>query len=90
MAKLHIVYQPVGALKPRPNKPRTHSPKQVQQIAASIDRFGFTNPILVDETNGIIAGHGRVAAAKLIGKTEVPTVRLPDVNGGAKTSRVAA
>ena len=80
MAKLHIVYQPVAALKPRPANPRTHSTKQIQQIAASLDRFGFTNPVLVDEANGIIAGHGRVAAAKLIGLTELPTVRLAEMS----------
>ena len=80
MAKLHIVYQPIGALKPRPSNPRTHSTKQIHQIAASLERFGFTNPVLVDEANGIIAGHGRVAAAKLIGKTEVPTVRLANMS----------
>ena len=80
MAKLHIVYQPVGSLKPRPANPRTHSTKQIQQIAASLDRFGFTNPALVDEANGIVAGHGRVAAAKLIGLTALPTVRLAEMS----------
>ena len=64
MAKLAVVYQPTGALKPRPTNPRTHSPKQIEQIAASINRFGFANPVLVDEANQIITGHGRVAAAR--------------------------
>ncbi len=74
MAKLMIVDRQIDGLKPHPNNPRTHSQKQIQQIAASIDRFGFTNPILIDESNRIIAGHGRVEAAKLIGHLNVPTV----------------
>ena len=76
MPKLNIADQPVGALRPRAGNPRTHSPKQVQQIADSIARFGFTNPVLVDDDNGVIAGHGRLAAAKLLGLTHVPTIRL--------------
>ncbi|SHG22257.1 DNA modification methylase [Kaistia soli DSM 19436] len=76
MSKRSIVDQPVAALKPRPGNPRTHSPKQVEQIAASIKRFGFTSPILIDDANGIIAGHGRVAAAKILGRVTVPTIKL--------------
>ncbi len=55
---------PVRALKPYARNARTHSPRQIAQIAASIQRFGFTNPVLVDDDLNIIAGHGRVAAAK--------------------------
>ena len=55
---------------------RTHSPEQVAQIAASIKEFGFTNPVLIDKDGGIIAGHGRVAAARKLGMTEVPCLRL--------------
>src|SRR6476661_6232403 len=73
---LSIVYQALADLKPRAANPRTHSKKQVAQIANAIRRFGFTNPVLVDDANGIIAGHGRVAAAKLVGLDQVPTVRL--------------
>ncbi|NMJ44436.1 ParB N-terminal domain-containing protein [Roseomonas sp. JC162] len=73
---LTITDQPVDALTPRTTNPRTHSKAQIAQIAASIQRFGFTNPILVDEANGIIAGHGRVAAARKLGRTTVPTIRL--------------
>jgi DNA modification methylase len=79
MGKLHIEYRPAAGLKPRPSNPRTHTKKQLEQIAASIRRFGFTNPVLVDDDDGIIAGHGRVAAAKLIGMVEVPTVRLSNM-----------
>lgn len=76
MKKLTIFYQPIDALTPRATNPRKHSPKQVTQLARSIERFGFTNPVLVDDTNGIIAGHGRVLAAKQLGMKEVPTVQL--------------
>lgn len=80
MAKLEIIYRRVGELRPRTIKPRTHSKKQLEQVAASIRRFGFTNPIMIDEEDGIIAGHGRVEAAKLISMTEVPTVRLANMS----------
>jgi len=66
----------VDLLIPYPNNARTHSQDQISKIAGSIKKFGFTNPILVDKNNGIIAGHGRIAAAKLIGMTEVPTICL--------------
>jgi DNA modification methylase len=74
--RLSVVYQDVGTLKPRTTNPRTHSKKQIAQIASAIRRFGFTNPVLVDDANGIIAGHGRVEAAKAAGLDQVPTVRL--------------
>src|ERR1700682_5438478 len=73
---LSIDYQAVSALKPRPGNPRTHSKKQITQIANAIRRFGFTNPVLVDDANGIVAGHGRVEGAKTVGLEQVPTVRL--------------
>jgi DNA modification methylase len=77
---LELTYQPVGALKANPHNSRTHSKRQVRQIADSMKAFGFTNPILLDERNTIIAGHGRVSAAKLLGITEVPTIRLVDLS----------
>jgi ParB-like chromosome segregation protein Spo0J len=73
---ISIVYQSVNALQPRSTNPRTHSRKQIGQIASAIRRFGFTNPVLVDEANAIIAGHGRLEAAKLAGLDKVPTVQL--------------
>lgn len=76
MANLTVEYRAIAQLKPRASNPRTHSKKQIEQIATSIRRFGFTNPVLIDDADGIIAGHGRVAAALLIGMDEVPTVRL--------------
>ena len=69
----------VSSLKPRSTNPRTHSKKQVRQIADSIERFGFTNPVLIDRTDGIVAGHGRIEAAKLLGIEKVPTIRLEDL-----------
>ena len=67
-------------LRPYPGNPRTHSRKQVRQIADSIQRFGFTNPILISECGEIIAGHGRVQAAKLLGMADVPTIRLANLS----------
>jgi len=75
VASLKITYKDPAQLKPRARNPRTHTAKQIRQIQASIKEFGFINPVLIDGTNGIIAGHGRVEAAKLVGMHDVPTVR---------------
>jgi DNA modification methylase len=71
---LQVVWKAPDALKVRERNPRTHSAKQLQQIAASIRQFGFVNPVLVDQEGRIVAGHGRVRAAVLLGLTEVPTL----------------
>jgi len=71
---------PIGRLVPYAKNARTHSPDQVAQIAASIVEFGFVNPILVDSTGGIIAGHGRLLAARKLGLAEVPVVVLGHLN----------
>src|SRR6185437_8969877 len=71
---LKIAYKSPAQLQPRARNPRTHSKKQIGQIAASIKEFGFISPVLIDGANGIIAGHGRVEAAKLIGMSDVPAV----------------
>src|SRR5712675_2101876 len=76
MRVLKIAYKNPRKLKPRARNPRTHTKKQIQQIAASIREFGFISPVLIDGTHGIIAGHGRVEAAKLAGMNDVPTVRV--------------
>jgi DNA modification methylase len=76
LAHLRILYKAPATLRPRPKNPRTHTAKQIKQIAASIKEFGFVNPVLIDGANGIIAGHGRVEAAKLLGMGDVPTVRV--------------
>lgn len=66
----------VDSLIPNLRNTRTHSPEQVNKIAASITEFGWTNPVLIDGNNGIIAGHGRIMAAKKLGITEVPAINL--------------
>jgi DNA modification methylase len=70
-----ILHSPT-ALTPRETNPRTHSKKQIRQIAASIEQFGFINPVLTDRNGGIVAGHGRVEAAKFLGLSTVPTICL--------------
>lgn len=67
---------PLSELQEAARNPRTHTKKQISQIARSIERFGFINPILIDGQKKIVAGHGRLAAAKLLGLTEVPTIVL--------------
>ena len=67
---------PIGQIAPYQGNARTHSKKQVGQIAESIKRFGFNNPVLIDEHGVIVAGHGRVAAAKRLGLKKVPALRL--------------
>jgi hypothetical protein len=76
MPSLKITYKSPAQLKPRARNPRTHTKKQIQQIAASIKEFGFISPVLTDGADGIIAGHGRIEAAKLVGMSDVPTVRV--------------
>lgn len=76
MRTLAIKYKDPRKLKPRLKSPRTHTPRQIKQIAASIQEFGFINPVLIDGADGIVAGHARVAAAISLGMTDVPTVRV--------------
>lgn len=80
----------VGALRPYGSNARTHSKKQIGQIAKSIKRFGFCNPVLIDDDYHIIAGHGRVAAAKLLEIDEVPVVRLSHLSSADKRAYVLA
>lgn len=80
MTALNITYKQVAQLKPRQTNPRTHSKKQTRQIAASIKQFGFSNPVLIDAEDGIVAGHGRVEAAKLLHMEAVPTICLKDLS----------
>jgi ParB-like chromosome segregation protein Spo0J len=72
----NLEFVPVESLIPYARNSRTHSDAQVAQIAASIKEFGFTNPVLIDEADGIIAGHGRLLAARKLGMAEVPCLRL--------------
>jgi len=80
----------LDALIPYANNTRTHSEEQVAQVAASIREFGFTNPVLVDADNGIIAGHGRVLAARKLGLAEVPCIRLAHLDDRQKRAYVIA
>jgi DNA modification methylase len=77
---LAIKYKDPRKLKPRLKNPRTHTPRQIKQIAASISEFGFINPVLIDASDGIVAGHARVAAATSLGMTDVPTVRVDNLS----------
>lgn len=90
MPELHIEYLPTGALRPYPRNARTHSRKQIRQIADSIERFGFTNPILIDKESMVLAGHGRLAAAQFLGLTQVPCVRLEHMTPAQKRAYVLA
>ena len=69
---------------------RTHSDQQVAQVAASIREFGFTNPVLIDSEDGIIAGHGRVMAARKLGLAEVPCIRLGHLTETQKRAYIIA
>jgi DNA modification methylase len=80
----------IAALIPYVRNSRTHSDAQVAQIAASIREFGFTNPVLLDEANGIIAGHGRVLAARKLGMPDVPAIRLAHLTEAQKRAYVIA
>ena len=84
--QLSIEYRPTTSLEPYENNSRTHSEAQVEQVARSITEFGFTNPILIDETGTIIAGHGRLLAALSLGLESVPTITL---NGLSEDQRKA-
>lgn len=81
---------PISRLVPYSNNSRTHSQLQVQQIARSIQRFGFTNPILVDSQDGILAGHGRLAAARDLGLSEVPVIVLDHLNANERRAYLIA
>jgi len=87
---LSIDYLPTTDLLPYAMNSRTHSDDQVAQIAASIKEFGFTNPILIDDAAGIIAGHGRLMAAKRLNLTEVPTITLQGLTEAQKKAYVIA
>jgi len=80
----------ISELQPWARNARTHSKKQIRQIAESIETFGFTNPVLIDENRTILAGHGRVAAAKLLGWAEVPCLRLDHMSAAEKRAYVLA
>ena len=88
--KLKIQYKSIQDLIPYARNSRTHNDAQVAQIAASIKEFGWTNPVLLDGENGIIAGHGRVLAAQKLGETEVPTIELSHMDENQKRAYIIA
>jgi DNA modification methylase len=87
---LNIEPRPIASLKPYARNPRTHSERQLRQIAESIRQFGFTNPVLIDADDGVIAGHGRIEAAKLLGLEQIPTIRLDQMSEAQKRAYVLA
>jgi len=87
---MQIQQRPIKDLIPYVNNSRTHSDEQVAQIAASIKEFGWTNPILVDGTNGIIAGHGRLSAARKLGMDSVPVIELAHLSEIQKKALIIA
>jgi ParB-like chromosome segregation protein Spo0J len=89
-AQLKITYKKTEDLIPYARNSRTHDESQVAQIAASIKEFGWTNPILLDGENGIIAGHGRVLAAQKLGETKVPTIELAHMTDIQKRAYIIA
>jgi len=87
---LEIQYSPIGRLIPDINNARSHSDSQTQQIANSISEFGFTNPVLIDESSQIIAGHGRYRAGQLLNLDEIPTITLANLTDTQKKAYVIA
>ena len=85
-----LEHWPIERLLPYIRNARTHSEEQIAQIAASIAEFGFTNPVLIDKDGGIIAGHGRVQAARKLGMSEVPCIRLEHLTDAQKRAYVIA
>ncbi len=81
---------PIDRLRPYERNPRTHSEAQVEQIAASMVEFGWTNPILVDESAGILAGHGRLLTARKLGLAEVPVIRFEHLSEAQKRAYLLA
>lgn len=81
---------PIGTIRDNPRHARTHSKRQIQKIAESIKTFGFLNPILVDESRMVMAGHGRLQAAKLLKHTDIPTLRIEGLSEAKKRAYVLA
>jgi DNA modification methylase len=87
---MKIEYTTIRELRPYANNARTHSRKQIKQIARSIEKFGFCNPVLIDDNRQIIAGHGRVKAAELLGLEAIPTCRLSHLSEAEKRAYILA
>jgi len=87
---MNIEHLPLDQLTPYANNARTHSPEQIYQIANSITEFDFTNPVLIDENNLILAGHGRLMAAQALNRETVPCVRLTHLTETQKRAYILA
>ena len=79
MKELNIVYKNIKELKPYKKNAKKHNKEQVEQIANSIKEFGFTQPVIIDKNNCVVAGHGRILGAKKAGLKQVPTVTLEEL-----------
>jgi len=90
MTDLTIENIQISSLKPWANNARTHSKKQVRQIADSFEEYGVISPILIDENMTILAGHGRIEAAKLLGMETVPCVQISSLTPAQKRAYVIA
>ena len=90
MDKLKVTYRKVEDLIPYARNARMHTEDQIVRLASSIKEFGFTNPILTDGENGVIAGHGRLQAAKKLGLAEVPTIELSGLSENQKKAYILA
>jgi hypothetical protein len=88
--KLAIKYKKTADLTPYAKNSRTHSDTQIAQLVASLQEFGFTNPILLDGANGIIAGHGRLKAAQQLGYETVPTIELGNMTDEQRRAYIIA
>ena len=88
--RLKIVNRDPARLKPYEGNARTHSDKQIAQIAASIKKFGFVNPVLLSSDGTVIAGHGRIEVAKKLGLAEVPTIELSHLSEAERRAYVIA
>lgn len=82
MQELNIVYKNIKELKPYKKNAKKHDKKQVEQIANSIKEFGFTQPVIINKNNCVVAGHGRILGAKKAGLKQVPTVTLEELTEG--------
>src|ERR1035437_6288748 len=87
---IQVEHWPISRLIPRITNPRTHTPEQVAQIAASMREWGWTNPILVGAENDILAGHARLLAARQLGMTEVPVIQLGHLSEAQRRALVIA
>ena len=85
-----VAYVPLASLKPYPRNARKHNQRQIRLLAESIKEFGWTLPVLIDAENMILAGHGRVEAAKLLGMEAVPSLRIERLNESQKRAYVIA